>query len=323
MLAAFLALHFLARAHRTLSDSNEILADEFSLSPDGNFPRSHDLKSWWKQKWQPSFGDAIDNSNRVEVDCLWAEYVRFGKRSNTWVRVLCLSVLYALLGSLMITSLGEPIVPYRGPVSKFADIFVLFGSVSLLILLIFNVVDITLGCERFVRNLSERVSRWPTETVATWSNEKWEPGKGLEEWLDIRMIAKRTQVVGALIVGPFVVLFFMILSRISLFDRWDWPISLIIIFGFHSILAISAVILLNRAAKRAKGTSLERLGACRVRLKDDEDEVRKIDILIDEIEKIEQGAFAPLSRQPVLRAFLVPFGGIIFVLWEYLGKIFG
>ena len=115
-----------------------------------------------------------------------------------------------------------------------------------------------------------------------------------------------------MVTGPFVVLFLMIISRLTYFDRWDWPLSLVAIIGLNSLYAIVAAAILRRSAERTRSESLTTLREERIRClaKGEDRAVRLLDRLIDEIKSLSQGVFAPISQQPVVRAFLVPFGGI-------------
>ena len=131
-----------------------------------------------------------------------------------------------------------------------------------------------------------------------------------EEWLNIQFIAKRSEAVGSFLVGPFIVILLMILSRISLFDKWDWPIALIIVLSIHSLGAISCALILNASARNARRISLERLTRKRLQDPRNDWEDHQFSLVIEDIKNIKQGAFAPLTQQPYLHAFIMPFGGI-------------
>jgi hypothetical protein len=133
--------------------------------------------------------------------------------------------------------------------------------------------------------------------------------------MDVRMIARRTDAVGGLIVVPFVALFLMILSRNPYFDAWDWPPSLVAILAIQSLIALLCAVRLRRAAERARSRALERLVARlsrRLGSTRDEDAAaaRQLRQVMEEIRDQRQGAFSHWFQNPVVRAVLMPFGGV-------------
>jgi hypothetical protein len=85
--------------------------------------------------------------------------------------------------------------------------------------------------------------------------------------------------------------------------------------------AFGCAIYLNRSAERLRKVTLEKLRL--VRWQDYGNNVKRpmLDELIAEIKGLKNGAFAPLSEQPFLRALLVPSGGfgLLAVVQRLLG----
>ncbi len=321
LLAAFLALHFLIKAHYKLAENNRYLSRKYHLAATRDTSkvngdnRLKKLCVFLCYDWSRQDGE-------TDIALLWKEYMQRGSYLYRWIRVGLFTALYLLFGFSIMAILGTPIVPFRGEASLTADFLVLAFSVCLLVLLIAFVVDATLLCDQFIKRISKEPSRWPPKTVDAYSKEKDGLRKCYEEWLGIDFIADRTEFVGSLVVAPFLVLFFMILSRMNLFDRWDWPASLIIILSFNSFFAIFCVLFLNRSARRIRAEVTQSLKELRLKKGGDENTKKQLDLIIKEIEEIKRGAFAPVMQQPVLRAFLVPLGGIgTAVLLDFFGKI--
>jgi hypothetical protein len=278
---------------------------------------------------------------------LWCEYAHLSRTDNQFLRVGARSILYALFGWTLFELLGGTATPpARGDGSHAVDALVRVGSVGLQIVLIFYVVDVTRLCEVFSRKLAGDGTPWPADVRRHFAAKRRVDEEDVGDWLDIRVIAERTDVVGRLILPPFIVLALMILSRISYFDRWDWPPALVLIFALNSVYAVACALVLRRTAERARRDVLRRLNAKFVRLKrrvNDADldarkddpvvtwggagpadaktlrEVVRVDnaaraeqvkLLIDEIAAIRQGAFAPWSQNPLVAAVLIPTGGI-------------
>jgi hypothetical protein len=51
----------------------------------------------------------------------------------------------------------------------------------------------------------------------------------------------------------------MILARLPFFDRWTWPVSLIVVMGLNSLIALLSVYRLRITAEKARSFALERL----------------------------------------------------------------
>ena len=309
LLAAFLSFHFLVRIHKRLFTSNKQISKNFGLAskdPD-TVSYSNDL---WHNKWRILSNVWPGQTGDVDVNHLWQQYLRRGEPLYRWIRVALLSVLYVVFAISLFHMLDSPVVPCRGDASLWADRLVLRLSVFLLIFLIFFVVDATMLCERFIKKLGQGLPRWPPESLDIWSSSIPGVRKIPEECLNIQLIAKRTEVVGSFVLYPFIVIFLMILSRINLFDKWDWPVSLVLVLSINSICAISCAFILRRSAKEAKDTTVENLKRKRLQAEGNDTRVQQLSLIIQEIENLKRGAFARLSQQPALRAILMPFGGL-------------
>ena len=335
LLAAFLALYFLLRGEAVLRWSCLKLRREYPGLPD---PDS--VEPGWGRGIVARLRWALVNDwpsareqDRIDVRRLWSAYLQRSKLGPRLLRVGLLSLGYFLLAFSLFLALGFPAIPYRGMASLAADRVALFLNILTFIFLTFFVIDVSMQTERMIRRLGSSRSRWPDGTRREYSSgprsgagSEGESqhasacGESIHEWLDIRFVADRTEHLGSLIMGPFIVLFLMIVSRVSFFDRWDWPLALLLVLGLNSVWVLASAFLLRRAAERARAQSLERLHQDRVRSLCFESDrgTRSVEKLIEEIREIRRGAFAPISEQPAVRAFLVPFGGIgaaMFLEW--------
>jgi hypothetical protein len=133
----------------------------------------------------------------------------------------------------------------------------------------------------------------------------------LDEWLDIQLIAERTKVVGEFIYYPFIVLFIMIVARNNFFDHFDWPISLLLIFGINTAYAFFCAFALRRSTEEARREELKRLEEKLVKARGagDDQAAATIELTVEQIKAMDEGAFAPWSNQPFIQAILVPLGG--------------
>lgn len=310
--AAFLALHFLVKGHRMVSKSNADLYHEFQL-PEKACPKNCAFpgRKWWRHKRPILFAPWPRGADMTDVKGLLAAYLLKEEPFNKWLRVGFLSGIYIVLGLCLIWTHGFPTVPYRGSASHCADKGILLLSVCLLVLLIFYVIDTTLLCERFISKLCKNPSTmWPPVVLESLKSGQVSPRKPRAELFSVNLIARRTDVVGALIPYPFFVLLLIIISRVSLFDRWDWPLGLIVVLGLNSFCAISCAVVLWRSARQARSRILESLKQRIFKNRVENLEADTLSLVIKEIERLRQGAFAPLAEQPVLRAILIPLGSI-------------
>jgi hypothetical protein len=222
---------------------------------------------------------------------------------------------------------GHPIPPCRGSLSFLIDTVVTLGfAVPLTILLTFYVIDATLVNYRFIKCLADFPTHWPPGAYAQCRGRRL-PDADLAEYLDVRLIAERTRVVGTLVYYPFIVLFLMVISRVSFFDNWDWPVGLIALLAVSAVVAVGCSLALRRAAERARRQTLESLrqrwlqyctGYEGQRVK-----AEGIHNVMEEVRNERAGAFALLSQYPLLAAILLPSSGVgIWVLLDYLAKTY-
>jgi hypothetical protein len=261
----------------------------------------------------------------VDGEKLWDEYTAHGFWTPRLIRFVVPAGAYLLFGLIIILNLfPPPIVPARGWISYKADAIILSIGVIASIFLTFYVIDATRLNQKFIQYLAEGKTRYPDKTLEIWKTKR--PGidsEDLSELLDVALIGTRTAVVGQLIYYPFLILFLMIISRVSYFDNWQWPISLIIVFSLNSLLALSCALGLQWDAEKARRKAIanlsdklfgyETLGA--------ENQASALKHMISEIEASESGSFGRFSKHPVLRAILLPSSGIAVVaIVEFLMK---
>lgn len=339
LLAMFMSVLFLILGWDRIRQSDNQIAVRFGLpsprtiterrEPESAEPDEQasvekgDLMPMWWHRLRRKIGISDwrrgdeERTEPVKAEALWQEYLSRGSLRHRLIRGLSGATLYILLGGVIISLLGGPHIPYRGTVSLVTDQVVLWATTGATMALIFFVVDATLLCRRFTDLLSQPPTDWTDaaskSSIAEASH--LEP-EDLSDLLDAELIASRTEVIGGLIIDPFVILFILLVARNGFFDNWDWPLSLIVIFGGAAAYAILCAVILRRAAERARRRIVRRLrlralGAAR-RDPDGEESGRaaQLRMLIEEIEGLRRGAFAPWSKHPLVKALLLPFGGI-------------
>ncbi len=338
-----LSIGFLVRARYRLLENKAGLVKDFGL-PGMEEPS---LRAWWKQwktedrakkvrlrEWLATELPRL--GKRVNAASLWRQYNRRGVVWARWWRIAPNAALYYFSALLLTATWGFPFRPFRGGVSALCDQVTVMIAVILLIALLFYIVDAARLCRGLIDKLTQEETLYSLATYKRFT-KRWKlPPNLQDEWLDMQIIGRRTQAVGELIYFPFVILLLMIVSRSSFFDRWDWPPALILVLSINAALAIYSVFQLRAAAEKARRVSLERLrqklvrvfhensrparaGAAPSRRGMPKNSAEEIRFLIAEIENYKQGAFAPLSHQPVVGALLMPFGGAgVLAVFEHL-----
>ncbi len=185
-------------------------------------------------------GDFLRN-DEINAEKLWEDYNIRGSLVSRLIRIVPLVTAYVTAACCIFLMFDFPLRPYRGPSSNHWDCFLLLLSVVMIIFFIFYVVDATRLCIQLITNLTDYPTCWPDATFSKYEKQIGIPREYLDELIDIEVIGKRTKVVGKLIFYPFLLLFLMIFSRSTLFDRWTWPIPLILVFAANSAYAIYCV----------------------------------------------------------------------------------
>jgi len=276
---------------------------------------------------QGPFGwDEIRDKERALVSPanLWEEYLSRGRCVSRLLRIVPLIVIY--LSVFVMFGLGATPAPVRGWRADTAQWRILMLAVFASLALLFWVLDSTLLNRAFIRYLGRATTEWPPEYREHYARKS---GLGQDiqsedftEYLDIKLIAMRTRVVGESVYYPFVVLGLMLLARSSLFEDWHWGKGLWIIMACNVFIAISSALMLRSAAEEARGNALERLRARRLQcLANEEKHAGVINEIIAAVENERSGAFSILSQHPVLASLLLPSGGAgLWIFLEYFAR---
>ena len=277
---------------------------------------------------------------RVNVKVLWRIYCRNTSAPLRIGRVLRNSLVFPVIAISVLFMFGFPNVPYRGNASFLAHILLLIFSVTVFIFLVVTVIDVTWRCVDLISQLDKHTSVWPKNTLCRFAlradiparisalhptpaqelkqlrNELAKRDKfHLDEWLDIEFIAAHTKVVGKLVYYPFIMLVLMMFARSKIFDNWNMPIGLILIFLSMAGLSVACALYLRRAGDKSRQKILRKIDDMKIALSLEPESVarstleKRIEIVTQQIEKVNEGAFLPFTQDPAIQALLLPFGG--------------
>jgi hypothetical protein len=322
----------LVKGWRDLVASNATLAREFLLDTDaaGSAPKPHAaphagrlrlLGAVIRDRFRPWQHDvAAYQFEARPVSDIWHAYVQpAGLADRLWLLVLPIA-LYLAFALILFQVFGWPARPYRGTFIRVLDSTMITLCTASFFLLLFFVIEETRRTCAFVRRLS-RPSRWSPEVL-----EKFGQRPGLadsasihpdlvayvEDWVEVDLIGRRTEVVTRLIYYPFIVITLLVLARSPTFDNWTTPPQLVVVFGLTIVIALTTAIALRLAVESARGAALDHLTTKLQRAEQvGEDRIAaEIRILIERVRDTKRGAFCPFSQQPWLKAVLIPLGSL-------------
>jgi hypothetical protein len=278
----------------------------------------------------------------VDFALLWRETTQRAEPMARMLRALLWYVvtLGLMIGLFFALSDGQvPEVPVRGPDHRSLVRLTLYAVLALLPMLMVAVADATVLNQRLINYLDKGRTLYPDATLqrfaqalggagqaALWQKRfaapPWQRSDSevparhtlLDNWIDVRLIGRRTAAVAPLIVGPLVIVALLVVARSRLFD--NWAITLPVALGICAYLVwlVVLAVLLKQAAEKARERALSRMQADLLWLAgagpDWQPLIEPFKRLIEEVRGNREGAFAPLFEQPLFKGLMVPLGGI-------------
>jgi len=299
-----LTLFLFLKASRDLQGNRIDLETDFQLGAE-TWSRPH------------SFERNPDEKRVIPLDC-WKSYM---KEATKKAPLLLSVAAAAALGLSLIFTFGRPFVPARGETATWAELVLSWAASLALLALTLYVLHAARACSRFIQALTRARSYWPERAIRERLRGRGHYS-GMEEWMDIRLIARRTEVLEQLILYPFLAITIHILAHSTLFDDWRLTTTVLLIFGPIATLAIANMVILRRVAQLGKHRALHRVQRLALRAAGSTTHSKaEVDALATAIEEEDAGVFRPLSRHPILGALLLPFSGMsVLALIELLTR---
>jgi len=330
-LAVVLCAGFIYKARHDLVERAGRIEEHYGLRPGQNAPSYainatdlFDLCPKWLKYLRDISVDSLEARNEEEIalEPLWYQYKALAYNQHRWNRVLLRSLAYVVFCGALFLVFSVPDPPYRGGLCWWVGNTANVASMLALVLLTFYIVDATVLCRRFIKILATGKTSWPQPALGAQDVARRALNDDeAAEWLDVRTMAEWTETVGKLILYPFAVLLLLILARSSYFDNWTWPIPVVAAYFLILLYALGCAYSLRRRAEKARQAALERLRINLIQVtgatQHDARRADQIRLVIDEIRTIRQGAFSPLTENPILSAILIPSGGAAFLaMWD-------
>jgi hypothetical protein len=318
------------RIRNSIRDSNRHIGTLFfdSASVTGELAtqprrsRRQAMVEWGWRMARPTWkrGSAAARGNGA----LWDEYLRHGSLSGSLWRALIASAVF-LLAWILLTITRPPIVPVRGELSYEVEFFVSKAALFALMWLVFFVADqvrVALGFVRYfvesrADDHAESSGYWPPKLLRRFGQSASATGDErhlLSDYVDIRLFAERSKVIGDTVYYPFIALVLFVAARVEFFDAWTWPLALGLMVGACFLLLVLAFVMLRRAAARARSRAVHRLGRKYLELigagDASKDLAAQVKDALEHVQNVAEGAFRPLSEEPLVRALIIPTGGL-------------
>ena len=244
---------------------------------------------------------------------IWVRYTEYfewnrPKKSSCWVwRIIIHVLVFFAAALLLICQTGMPNVPARDDFAFNANLVIIGIAIFSTLFLTIWVVENARLCKKLIEHLSINPSEWHAEAIAWATKEKCIAVDCVNEWLDIYLVTQLTKIMQPLIWGPIGCIALMLLARSPVTDNWDLPWGLEIIFVFILCYAISAEVFLQRGAQQARTKAVDQL-TDKIRNKRNEGEknewdIKRIEVEIERIKDLREGAFLPWYQLPVLQSF--------------------
>ena len=234
-----------------------------------------------------------------------------------WWEVGKRSAIFIVIGFMVLWVFGFPFIPVRGAASAVVDKIIL-GSFILAfgVSLFYAGVKLNESID-LIQKFKPGQWTWTDKTAgAVFKNLEIaafpKPVRPiLNDLISLRFIGLRTDVADELIYYPFGIIALGILSRNRVFDSWDFPLTLLSIFGFGALYILIKAFKVQRKAKKRKEEVVGFLKMQLIQFKAAgmEKEEELTELLTADTEKYKEGAFLPFAEHPFFKAMLLPFSG--------------
>jgi hypothetical protein len=319
LLAGFLGCFGIAHCFKTIERHKRALSERYALDCE---PRDPD----------PS-GPANDPET-ICVAAQWREYCEKLHCDKFYAKTLNSTLLLAVALIAMVYIFGFPHVPYRGLASLTANFVVLLFVIAILLFLVVMTATTTWHCTALIKNIAQKPSKWPAKILPTFGAapalgdqqgaKQWQELRNtlermdmkyfLGDWIDIQFTAELTESVGSMAYYPFGVLTLMVISRNKIFDHWDMPVGLLLVYLVCAGLVLGSKLYLRHVSMDARDEVARQLEKLLLALGGIPTESartveKQLGQTIARTKALRQGAYLPLTQEPVIQAFMLPFGG--------------
>lgn len=135
----------------------------------------------------------------------------------------------------------------------------------------------------------------------------------LDDWIDVHLLAQHTRSIGKLIFYPFGLVALLFVARSRILDNWSIGGAVLVALICFVLWSFAMAAMLNIGAEYARKTALKRMDEDLTWLEGADPRYEKLlhrfPKIIEKVDTMREGAFAPFFEQPMIQAVLVPLGG--------------
>ncbi len=333
-LSVVLSGYLLWRAWQKLNKNLYEIAREMNLpmpnlaiAAEGEADKRHSLRKQLLRMFSCSLRERQpDMSKPYNVKTAWSEYIYQGRGLARLLRVAAYVAIMWIVARFVVSPLlGFPISPARGSLSLFGYTFTTISAYKFMTMadvfctqaVMFLVFDATLLCLRFVKELCRSSTEWPAETKAQFECRLGLEHQFVDQSIDLDFVAKRTRCISTLVYYPFFLIALLLVSRSTVFANYPPCLAILVLQGISLTIVFGCAIALCLAAQALRSAAKQKLtdgvicaqSACAKESDDGGRRARQLEALLVRVDGLREGAFSPLSQQPLVRALLLPLSG--------------
>jgi hypothetical protein len=255
----------------------------------------------------------------------WRRYIYQGRPTARLLRIFGGVLAMFAVAWLISKVFGDQPPPTRGNLSFSAYYLIAtFLFLATLFLIFFFVADATLLCWSAIKSFRVEKGIWPAVTMQEFSRRLALPEDVLDHWLGLLFVSKRTECITGLIYYPFLILALLVVSRNRTFANFSPSLAMVAVTGISVLILIGCAVALHWSAETSRTQARAQLNDEIVKamsLKDEGRRANQLQMMLRRVDELREGAFSPFSQQPLVRAILLPLGGLGgSTLLEYLSS---
>jgi hypothetical protein len=310
--AAVFAVCLTIITYGLIVQGNRDVAQEFNLPQRSSLIHA-DFKhrpAFWISKWTKSLSGLKRNKKASTAKNIWITYLALNRGEVRLVRIAVPTVLWSAVAIFLFHTDPTPLLSHgmhlvmeivRG-VTVFAVLATVFYCTDALHLGQILVRALALHDVRDWKKQSER-PRARKGKPDPFDAYTWRRLQTME------LIVRATEIIGPVVVFPFVLMFLLIVARNPLFEGWVWSTNqLLFYFGFGAHILVRALRFQFEAAK-ARDCIRHDLQENLVEVAGTR-HTETLECAIAEVERIDRGAFVPWTQHPILQSVALPSSGL-------------
>jgi hypothetical protein len=260
-----------------------------------------------------------ENTHPIYPNELWKKYLGYYGNNmkkgplplSGWGwRLMAHGFVFFGVAFFIITQTELPNLPARGDFAHLVNFWIILLAGLSTILLITWLVENARLFERLIADLSANISLWSPKAKKWAIREKKVAPECVEDWLDIKLVARLTATMQPLIFGPVVCVALLLSARSPAIDDWNIPRGLEMVYIGMLLYAISAEVFLQQGAKSARKKAIDQLSKKISEQRNrtppnpySEVVIKRIEAEIERIKSLREGAFRPWYEWPLLQSF--------------------